>query len=301
MKDFKVDFFVVGAARSGTTSLYNYLKQHPNIYLPNIKELNYFSKVESNQRQDYDTPKKEIHYHTKIIKSPEVYQNLFKDANEQQLKGDISPSYLWDTSTAERIFEHNPKAKIIVSLRNPVERAFSHYLMNISVGYDAEPSFEKAIQAEENRIWGGGNLYLEWSRYYESLKSYYDLFPKEQIKVLIFEDWTSNKQETLQGLFTFLNLTQIKTIDHTDLFNQKTGYKNIKTLNFFRNKLKGNWVDALLPQRLKDRLKDLLFQKHVVKTKLDPEWNGRLKAQFKEEVQRLEELTNLPLLKRWGY
>ena len=225
MKNFKVDFFVVGAARSGTTSLYNYLKQHPDLFLPNIKELNHFSKVESNQPQDYQRPKKEILYHTKIISSPEVYQDLYEEATAQQRKGDISPSYLWESNTAQRIFDHNPEAKIIVTLRNPVERAFSHYVMNLSVGYDTEPSFERAIQAKEKRIWGGGNLYLEWSRYYQSLKSYYNLFPAEQIKVLIFEDWTSRKQESLEKLFHFLEVDPLHEIDLSDQFNQKVGYK----------------------------------------------------------------------------
>lgn len=301
MEDFKVDFFVVGAARSGTTSLYNYLKQHPDLFLPNIKELNYFSKVESNQPQDYDKPKKDVLYHTKIISSAKVYRDLYKEATAKQFKGDISPSYLWDTVTAQRIFDHNPEAKILVTLRDPVERAFSHYFMNLSVGYDAEPTFEKAILAKERRIWGGGNLYLEWSRYYQSLRSYYELFPKEQIKVLIFEDWTKKKRETLQDIFHFLKVDPLQEIDFSDRFNQKVGYKNIKTLNFFRKKLVRNWVDPVLPQPMKDRLKNTLFQKHEIAVELDLHVKEKLKNQFKEEVQLLEALTELPLLEKWGY
>lgn len=301
MKEFKVDFFVVGAARSGTTSLYNYLKQHPDIFLPNIKELNHFSRVESSQSQDYQRPKKEVLYHTKIINSPEVYQDLYEEAMEHQLKGDVSPSYLWGTTTAQRIFDHNPEAKIIVSLRDPVQRAFSHYVMNLSVGYDTEPSFERAIHAKESRIWGGGNLYLEWSRYYEALKSYYDLFPKENIKVLIFEDWTSKKQETLQHICNFLNVDPLTEMDISDRFNQKKAYKNIKTLNFFRKKFVRNWVDAILPPSIKDKMKDVLFPKREVSVELDLNLAEDLKSQFKDEVRLLEELTHIPLMEKWGY
>ena len=94
-QECKVDFFVVGAARSGTTTLYQYLSKHPDIYVPRVKELNYFSKVSSSQPQDYALPKPEQEYNTKIIQSPEVYRALFSQAKPSQIKGDISPSYLW--------------------------------------------------------------------------------------------------------------------------------------------------------------------------------------------------------------
>ena len=142
----RIDFFVVGAARSGTTSLYQYLSQHPQVYLPPVKELNYFSQVTSDQYQDYEEPLPNKTYHTKIIQSAESYDRLFEGASEGLLKGDVSPSYLWHHQTAKRIAEHNPNAKILVTLRHPVKRAFSHYLMAKSVGYDHSTSFEKAIE-----------------------------------------------------------------------------------------------------------------------------------------------------------
>ena len=104
MKPFRVDFFVVGAARCGTTSLYNYLNQHPEIFLPKIKELNHFSEVESSEQSDYKKPKNDQEYHTKIIKSSEIYKGLFNDAKENHVKGDISPSYLSNSTTAQRLF-----------------------------------------------------------------------------------------------------------------------------------------------------------------------------------------------------
>lgn len=301
MKDFKVDFFVIGAARSGTTSLYNYLNQHPDIFLPNIKELNHFSKVSSNQPQDYKKPKQGVLYHTKIINSFEVYQEVFEEAIEFQQKGDISPSYLWGTETAQRIYNHNPEAKIVLTLRNPVDRAFSHYVMNRSVGYDTHPSFKEALEAPQERIWGGGNLYLEWSSYYAALKSYFEVFPKENIKILIFEAWTAQKKQTLCNLFQFLKVDETIEIDFSDRHNQKVGYKNIKTLNFLRKNFLRNAVDTLMPQKTKENLKNILFQKHEVVAKLEEALEEQLKNQFKEEVIRLEELTGVPLQKYWGY
>ncbi len=301
MEAFKVDFFVIGAARSGTTSLYNYLNQHPELFLPKIKELNHFSKVTSNQPQDYKKPKKGVEYHTKIVNSFEVYKKVFKDAEKEQKKGDISPSYLWGTETAERIYKHNPEAKIIVTLRNPIQRAFSHYLMNVSVGYDTQPNFDEALKATKENVWGGGNLYLEWSRYYEALKSYFDLFPREQIKILVFEEWTSNKKQTLEGVFKFLGVNEAQEIDFSDRHNRKVGYKNIKALNFLRNNVIRSMVDSVLPQRMKEALKDSIFQKHELEASLNKELEIKLRDQFQEEVKQLETLTGIPFKELWGY
>lgn len=301
MKNVKVDFFVIGAARSGTTSLYNYLIQHPRVFLPNIKELNYFSKVESNQYQDYKKPNKKVHYHTKIIQSEKLYHQLFAEAKSDQLKGDISPSYIWAPDTAKRIFEHNPNARIIVSLRNPVERAYSHYVMNVSVGYDTNQTFEHALNATKQRVWGGGNLYLEWSSYFEGLKSYFELFKRENIKVLVFEDWVKEKEENLKEIFNFLNIEADVNIRLEEQFNQKVGYKNIKTLNFLRSKYIRTWVDAVLPQKAKEVLKGALFQKEEVQNRVDPVLMEQLKDHFREEVKQLESLTELPLIEKWGF
>ena len=111
MESFAVDFFVVGAARSGTTSLHNYLGQHPEIFLSEVKELNHFSQVESNDHSDYKAPKKGESYHTKIIKSFELYQSLFSEAKSNQIKGDVSPSYLMGN--------RNGRAEFISITRNP--------------------------------------------------------------------------------------------------------------------------------------------------------------------------------------
>jgi hypothetical protein len=300
MKSFKVDFFVVGAARCGTTSLYNYLNQHPDIFLPNIKELNHFSEVESKERSDYKKPKTDQDYHTKIIKLFEDYKRLFKNAKENQLKGDISPSYLSNNNTAQRIFKHNPNAKIIISLRNPVQRAFSHYAMNFGVGYDRHESFEEALKAKREHIWGGGNLYLEWSSYYELVKSYYDLFDKKNIHLIIFEDWTKNKEKALGEIFNFLGIDSKMVINHKTKHNEKVAYKNIKILNFLRNKYIKRIVGLFVFNKTKDKIKGKLFKKEEFKMRLNPGTEKRLKDHFLTDVKNLEQLIDIPLMKKWN-
>jgi len=299
MKAFQVDFFVVGAARCGTTSLYNYLNQHPQIYLPNIKELNYFSNVESKDYSVYKKPYKNEHYHTKIIKSYDIYKGLFESANDNQVKGDISPSYFWDMQTAQRIFEHNPNAKIIISLRNPVYRAFSHYIMNFGIGHEKHNSFDEALKAKRKPIWGGGNLYLELSSYYDPVISYYKLFKKENIHLLIFEDWTENKDETLFEIFDFLDVKNQFMVNHSVKHNEKVAYKNIKTLNLLRTRFIKSFLELFVSTRTKDHLKGKLFNKNDFNIKLDPDLKIKLKEYFKNDVQQLQEFLGISLMLKW--
>jgi Sulfotransferase family len=109
------NFFVVGAAKSGTTSIYRYLRQHPDVYMPIVKELHWFSRLEPNPRQGFHP-----------ITSEEEYLSLFEGWRGERAIGEASPSYLWDPKAPERIQRSVPSAKILILLREPVDRAFSH-------------------------------------------------------------------------------------------------------------------------------------------------------------------------------
>ncbi|MBL4663061.1 MAG: sulfotransferase [Flavobacteriaceae bacterium] len=219
MKATPIDFFVIGVARGGTTSLYNYLQQHPDIFLPEVKECNYFSEVESLDKEVYLKPDAGKEYHMKIIQSSDVYDELYEEAKEKQMKGEVSPSYLWDETTAQRIYDYNKGAKFIVTLRNPIERAHSHYLMHYHTGYDKAASFEKSLESERNSIWGGGNMYLEMGLYHSQLKAYFDLFNKDQIKIVITEEWTRNSCESMEDIFDFLGVAPFKGSLYEETFN----------------------------------------------------------------------------------
>ena len=299
-QDFKVDFFVVGAARSGTTSLYQYLSKHPAVYVPRVKELNYFSKVSSNQPQDYALPKPDQEYHTKIIQSPEVYKALFSRAESGQIKGDISPSYLWHEETAAAIKAHNPKAKIVISLRHPVERAFSHYLMAKSVGYDQSKDFQQAIHAPLSEYWGGGNRYLEWSDYITPLKAYYAAFPKAQIHVMIFEQWVHDQETAFADLARFLGVEHHSLDGVEDQHNQILAYKHQGALNALRTPWARKLLHSLMGATMRDRIKAFLFGGHPSEEKLSEQFSAQLMGQNMESLRQIEELTQKPVLDLWG-
>lgn len=297
----KVDFFLVGAVRCGTTSLYNYLNNYEEVYLPNVKEPNFFSDVESPKPEDYDIPKPDIKYHTKIITSNKVYNSLYVKATKNQVKGDISPSYLWDKNSAKKIFDYNPKAKIIISLRHPVDRAYSHYIMNYFTGVDKYKSFKEALNAPDNLIWGSCNQYLEMSSYYEQVKVFFDIFPKEQIKIIVYEDWTKDINNCLEELFGFLDLrldymSTVNTFKH----NKTKSIRNIYFLNLLRKNGIKRLIKKLLNQELVDKLKSFFFENNNEIEKLDIETRNFLSLQFKRDIEKLSQLTNIDFINKWN-
>ena len=119
-------FFIVGAPKAGTTSLHHYLKQHPDVYVPERKEMHFFSQPEVLNTY-YETEE--------MVKSSDEYEKHYEDASNEQICGDITPSYLYNNNAANRIYSFSPEAKIIIILRDPVERAISHYLMDVRKGF----------------------------------------------------------------------------------------------------------------------------------------------------------------------
>src|SRR5262245_16436607 len=116
------NFFIVGAAKAGTTSLHAYLSAHPQVFMPALKEPHYFADFELSPEFDNFMP---------VIRDQPAYQDLFRGSQGSTAVGEASPSYLCDPAAAARIKAAIPDAKIVISLRNPVDRAYSHYLMDL--------------------------------------------------------------------------------------------------------------------------------------------------------------------------
>jgi hypothetical protein len=192
------NFFIVGAPRAGTTSLYEYLKNIPQIYLSKIKEPHYFSK-NINPNLLLSTP----------IRDKISYLKLFKNAKNATAIGDASPSYLWDPDAAKLIYEQCPSAKIIIILRNPIARSFSHYLMLVGHGKE-KLSFREAInKAKKIESQDYSGRILQAGLYYEQVKRYRDIFGNKQVKILVFENFF-NSSDSLNEIINFLG---IKTSD----------------------------------------------------------------------------------------
>lgn len=297
------DFVVAGVARAGTTTLYNLLKKHNQIYLPKVKETNYFSKVTSKNAEDYKLPKSGIEYHTKIIKDWSVYKALYNaDELSNKLKGDISPSYMWDLKSAERIRAKNKDAKIIITLRSPVDRVLSHYKMNYYTGYEKESNFTKAIYKDPDGYWGGGNCYLRCSFYYKSLRTYFDNFDKANILILIYEDWIEDQRKLADSITEFLGVKYFKKCDLVSNHQNKVKpIKHLKVLNLLRNPNVKSIFKKTIPQHKIDGLKKKYFEGDDIKMAIDLDEEKKLKELFREDVLKTGKLLNKDLLKVWDF
>ena len=182
----KPDFFIVGAPKCGTTSLYYYLRQHPQIFMPEYKEPHFFGK-DLNKRSD------------EFIYDEEKYLTLFKNAESDQKIGEASTFYLYSESAPGEIKEFNPNAKIIIMLRNPIDFLHSLHSQLLFSGNENVADFNEALKLEEDRLQGKNlpeNIDMVDKVYYkkhvsripEQIQNYIEIFGVENVTILILED-----------------------------------------------------------------------------------------------------------------
>jgi hypothetical protein len=202
-------FVVVGAARCGTTALHNQLDGHPDIAMTAVKEPNYFA-----FRQDAAGPVPLVDEHRIVVKSvPEraAYERLFTTSGRRVAAyGDISPLYLYVRESAGLIADAVPDARIIAILRDPVERAYSHFLLT----YEGDPdavgtAFAEVCEAEWDLPYTpfrSGTHVLRLGRYWEQLTRYYDRFPAEQVLAVAYADLAADPAGTLRRICAFVGV-----------------------------------------------------------------------------------------------
>ncbi|AWW30605.1 hypothetical protein DN752_10990 [Echinicola strongylocentroti] len=254
----KANLFVVGAAKCGTTSLHEYLNHHPEIWMSDVKEPHYFSGVGTLL---HDNTSEKARKHTTLIKEEGAYHALFKDGQSHLYRGESSPSYLWDPSAAKKIAEYNPQSKIIILLRDPVKRAFSHFQMGIQAGFQKRMPFYEALQRDyslpdHEKGWNKSHLYVELGFYYDQVMRYYNVLPTEQIKLIKFEDFVKDIHTGMEDLYKFLKVSphSFQQLDKEGQHNQAISPKypivDILKDNKFTQKLL-----SMMPQTLKNHMK----------------------------------------------
>jgi hypothetical protein len=202
------NFLVIGAAKGGTTSLHHYLRQHPEIFLTPVKETNFFwSEAKGHGRR--------------TAQSLKEYEHLFDGANGRKAIGEISPQYLNSAGAAERIHRDLADVRLVVSLRNPAERAWSDYLGRVRILRETG-SFEEAIQP--------GRSCLEWGFYGQRLARYYSRFSPERIHVILYDDFAADPRAVLRGLLSFLGVDPSHPVD-TSMRHNAAGVPRSALLN----------------------------------------------------------------------
>ncbi len=199
------NFFIIGAAKAGTTSLYEYLRQHPDVFMPEDKEPWFFSDLPD------PAPSSASRY------TLDTYLDLFANAGTAKAIGEASVSYLPSAAAAQRIHERYPDARIILALRNPADRVYSWYSFLCQWGIEPGLSFEEALADEDRRIavalehrtsWYADELilYYQFGLISRHIEPWVARFPRHQIHVLLFDDLKKRPVETTQKVFEFLGV-----------------------------------------------------------------------------------------------
>ncbi len=237
-----LDFVVIGAQKAGTTTLFEHLRTHPCLAIPSSKEASFFNRPELYSR------------------GPEhLISTFFPLDTGDRLLGTVTPDYMCDPGVAPRIADAFPQAKIIAILRDPVERAFSHYRMSVRRGFE-DRSFDVAIREQlkpealtESREQGDDtNSYVVRGEYARILAEYLESFPPEQIQVVFTRDLQENPMDLVRSVQEFLgvNIVAPPKLGEHFLVGSSHGRLPNFTSRLERTPIKRLW--HLIPRRHRD-------------------------------------------------
>jgi hypothetical protein len=209
---------VIGAMRSATTTLWRSLGQHPEIFMSPVKEPRYFA------TRVMDPAKvKKLKDHKLwdgTIFDENDYLDLFKNVKEEKIIGEASPLYLPYADVAKHLIRSNPSAKLLVSLRHPVDRALSHFHHFRRIGAERRDNFLQAFYEDYISDYAG---YFRLGLYYRQIKPFFDVFPPQQIKIILFKDLLTNSKAVFRSIFQFLDVDP----DFVPAIEAKSKKKNI--------------------------------------------------------------------------
>lgn len=276
-----IQFICAGAQKSGTTTLFNLLRQNPSIYIPAQKEIYFF---------DNDRYYK---------KGQTYYQSYYKDRKDNQIAGDITADYMLFPKCAKRIKETcGDNVKLLFVLRNPVDRAYSNYQMNKKMTIE-NLSFEKAIDKEKKRTSSNYIKQIHYSYknrgfYYDQLVPYYELFSKSNIKIIIFEEMILELPKTIYEIEIFLG------VDHFLSYN----YEVEENRGFLPKKrwiayIKRHFIKPInkiynryIPEKIRMKIHAITDVGQLPIQTIEPSLYERLYEEYNESITKLEGLIN---------
>ncbi|WP_412987487.1 sulfotransferase family protein [Pontimicrobium sp. IMCC45349] len=280
-----LNFICIGAQKSATSTLHDILSQHPDLELPFLKETHFFS--------DNDKYKKGL-------------ESYFLDnfnSFKKKYYGEIDPEYCFFPLAAKRIYDFSPNAKIIFILRNPVDRAYSHYLMTKRIGRESL-NFKDAIYKEKERLNDYFGLlhysYISRGKYLNQIKTYFQLFGEENVKIILFEDFIKDTPSYVKEISSFIGLPTFE-YNYKVKSNVASEPKSILIRDFIfkENKLK-KYIGKLIPaKKTKDLIMTKLYRLNVKEAKKEP-LSNEIKTKiyndfFKSEINILEQVLNKDL------
>jgi Sulfotransferase domain. len=199
------DFMVIGAQKAGTTTLFGYFKEHPQVAMPRVKEIHFY---------DLNYDRGQNFYRRNFLTTP---MKVISEVRQGKcITGEATPYYLFHPDVPSRVFKHHPSIRLIAILRDPVDRAISHFKHNVRMKRERR-SFQEAIESDglyaDTTITSSDQLqhfsYLQRGRYSKQLDRWFEYFPKEQMLILDFTQLVKDPNGTLHKVYSFLEIKMI--------------------------------------------------------------------------------------------
>jgi len=282
------NFLIIGAAKSGTTALYEYLKQHPQIYMSPVKEPKFFGL--DGERLNFKGPGDEKANRT-IVTDIRAYKALFDDVSNEKAIGEASPWYIYLENAPRQIQAYIPKVKLIAILRNPVDRAYSNFLQQAN---NREPftDFSQALQEENKRIrnnWRPHWHYKQLGFYHVQLSRYFKVFDRSQIKVYLYRDFCNNSVGVLRDIFQFLDVDDSFIPNVSKRYNVTSVSKERPVSKLLNQPSRAiSTLQLLLPQELGQSLITTTPKENLVKSQLSPEIRRQLIEDYRDDILKLQ-------------
>lgn len=289
------NFFVVGTGKAGTTSLFRYLQQHPQIFMSPVKEPSYFAaeiraeNLSAEFRRHAARQSGDVNRW--LIADWDAYQRLFEGAGESAVAiGEATPSYLWSATAAANIHERLPHAKIVMILRDPAERAYSHYLALVTEGLIAgsfRDHLEQCVRATAPWI-GPWYPFLEVGLYSEQVRRFRERFPREAIRIYWYEEAWREPAAFLRNLFAFLGVDPAFPVD----FSARSLERRAPRFQRIRHALKKHDMLQPLSRWVPAALRKAAFQAAPRMTAEDRQW---LVDYYRDDIRKLGALLDRDL------
>ena len=289
------NFLVVGAGRSGTTSLHNYLAQHPDVFVCAEKSPNFF--VAHEPLPSWESASLQAMARQWITDADE-YEALFRAAGSRTAIGEVSPVYLQARSAPGRIHAMCPDVRLIAILREPVARAYAHFMGRRRDGLERRTVFADVVRDELSRPLPDDvafGSYLGCGRYHHFLSGYFDRFPRERIRIYLYEDLQTNPTALMADVFAFLGVDSAFAPDMTRRHGQ-TGVPANPVARFLwtRSVRVRTALRPWLPRRIRDWAAPI-FTGRLERPALDAVLQQQLSEVFSDDIGRLQQLINRDL------
>lgn len=295
MTQLRPDFLIIGAPKSGTTSLYHYLMQHPQIFMSPNKEPHFFA-FEGTQPHFQGPGDEKAWLSTQSVVAWDEYQALFSGAVAGQKCGEASTMYLYIKESCDRIYHHVPNIKLIAFLRNPVDRAYSHYKHMRRDGREWESDFGVAMAKEAERMeqgWAPAWHYRQVGLYCEQIQRFQQRFGTEQLRLYLYDDLVNNPQAIYRDIFEFIGVDAGLKIDTSKRHNTTTAVRKNQRLHNFLMQPSGlkSLLRQVIPAHIRQPLSAKVYRKNATSIQpLSEALRSELTHSFTPEILRLQDL-----------